>query len=385
MQILVADESRAVRAITRAALQQTRFGADGVRDAGAGDQAVSWIHTRPAGPAVVIADWDLPGMDGIALMDLLEELRVIDEVGVLFCVNPLQVPLAEAAVQRGARGYVVRPFSDDDLRAKVEAVATRDVATRSAPPSDVLRDIVTHVRARQELPSLLSLPSGIISELFAVSTRVHAIAGETLVWPGQQIGSLSFITAGEVEVRPANPEATDVRGAGECFAERAFICGEPARITVKARTAVEIVQVPKVRMVELARRHASLRSFLSMLLTEPVPAAEPDCELTGSLQSLPFADLLQFLNATRKTGLLLLDGEGAQGVLYFSQGEAYDAQAGELTGEAAFFAMSGWAHARFQFRGGESAGRHTLERPTLRLLIDAYAKSEAAMSAALAG
>src|SRR5260221_6199013 len=117
MQILVADESRAVRAITRSALQQTRFGADAVRDAEAGDQVLSWIHTRPAGTSFVIADWNLPGMNGFALMDRLEELRIVDEVGVLFCVNELQVPLAQAAVQRGAAGYIVRPFSDEDLRA----------------------------------------------------------------------------------------------------------------------------------------------------------------------------------------------------------------------------------------------------------------------------
>jgi hypothetical protein len=246
----------------------------------------------------------------------------------------------------------------------------------------VLRDIVTCVRARQELPSLLSLPSTVISELFAVSVRVHTIPGETLVWPGQQVSGLAFITAGEVDVCPSDGGASYVRGTGDCFAERAFVCGEPARVTVKARTTVAIVQVPKVRMVELARRHAAVRSFLSALLREPEPAAAPESELMGSLESLPFSDLLQFLNATRKTGLLLLEGDGVQGVIYFSQGEAHDAQAGELGGEAAFFAMSGWARGRFQFRGGESAGRRTLERPTLRLLMDAYARTAVEESAA---
>ncbi|HLY72873.1 MAG TPA: response regulator, partial [Planctomycetota bacterium] len=166
MQILVADESRAVRAITRSALERTRPGADTIGDAEAGDQLVSWIHMRPAGPAVVIADWDLPGLDGTDLMCRLEELRVVDEVGVLFCVNRNQVPLAEAAVARGALGYMVRPFGDDELLAKLESFSVHESSARSAPPSDVLREIVTSVRARQELPSLLSLPSRVISELF---------------------------------------------------------------------------------------------------------------------------------------------------------------------------------------------------------------------------
>jgi CheY-like chemotaxis protein/CRP-like cAMP-binding protein len=372
MQILLADESRTVRAITRAALQQTRFANESLREAESGDQVMTWIHMRAVGPSLLVIDWDLPGMGGLDLMDRLEELGLLDEIGVLFCVNRAQTSLAQAAVDRGARGYIVRPFSDDDLRGKLDAIAARELATRSSQPSDILKEIVTTVRARQELPSILSLPSSVISELFTGSTRLRHATGETLVWPGQGISSLSFITAGEVDVCPADQEPAYIRGTGDCFAERAFVCGEPSRVTVRARTTVDVLHVPKVRMVELARRHASVRAFLAALLEKPGPAAVEESELTGTLESLPFADLLQFLNATRKTGLLLLEEGAVQGVLYFSRGEVHDAQVGDKTGEEAFFEMSRWARARFDFRAGESAGQRTLERPTLRMLMEAY-------------
>ncbi|HEV3028198.1 MAG TPA: DUF4388 domain-containing protein [Planctomycetota bacterium] len=372
MEILVADESRAVRAMTRAALQQTRFSTGTVREAEAGDQLTTWIHVRPAGSALLVVDWDLPGMDGLALMDALEELRGLDEIAVLFCVNRAQVSLAESAVRRGARGYLVRPFSDEEFRAKLEAIGAQEPASQSSQPSDVLKDILTTVRAREELPSILCLPSAVISELFAVSTRLRHVAGETLVWPGQGISSLFFITAGDVEVSPADGKPCYVRGTGDCFAERAFVCGEPSRIGVRARTTVDILQVPKVRMVDLARRHASVRTFLAALLEKPGPAAAPMSELNGTFESLPFADLLQFLHSASKTGLLLLDEGGVQGVLYFSRGEAHDAQTGEKTGEEAFFEMSKWVRARFEFRSCESAGSRTLNRPTLRMLMEAF-------------
>ncbi|HVR84628.1 MAG TPA: DUF4388 domain-containing protein [Planctomycetota bacterium] len=372
MEILVADDSRAVRAITRAALQQTRFATGTLREVEAGEQLTTWMHVRPAGPALLVVDWDLPGMDGLALMDALEELGALDEIGVLFCINGAQSSLAESAVRRGARGYLVRPFSDEEFRAKLESIGAHDPAPRNTPPSDVLKDIVTTVRARQELPSILCLPSAVISELFAVSTRHRHLAGETLVWPGQGVSSLYFITAGEVEVSPADREAPYVRATGDCYAERAFVCGEPARISVRARTAVDVLQVPKVRMVELARRHASVRAFLAALLEKPGPAVTDPSELNGTLESLPFADLLQFLHGARKTGLLLLEEGGVQGVLYFSRGEAHDAQAGDKTGEGAFFEMSRWARARFEFRSCESAGRRTLDRPTMKMLMEAF-------------
>jgi len=369
MQILVADESKGVRSLTCGILRQTRFAADTVREAEAGDQFTSWVHMRPAGPAIVVADWDLPGMNGSALMDCLEDLSLVEEIGVLFCVNRGQVPLAEEAVRRGARGFVVRPFSEDELRVKLDSAVPVQ-----ATPSDVLREIVTNVRAQEGLPTLLSLPSAVISELFAAATRVHTLAGETLIWPGQQVESLSFITAGEVDVLGAGSTAPDVRGTGDCFAERAFICGEPARVTVVARTAVDIVQVSKVRLVELARRRGSVRTFLGALLERPEQAAVPEIELNGSLESLPFEDLVQFLHSGRKTGLLLVERGDVQGVLYLSQGEAHDAQAAGKFGEDAFFEMSGWTGGRFEFRCCESAGERTLERPTMRLLMDAFAR-----------
>lgn len=379
MQVMLADESRAVRSITRGALQLTRYSGESIVEADGGTALLTWLHTRPAGPAFAVVDWDLPGMNGLALMDVLEELGAVDQLGVLFCVNRSQAPLAETAVRRGARGVIVRPFSDEEFRAQVEAIAAREASTRTSAPSDVLRDIVSTVRARAELPTLLSLPSAVITELFAVSTRVRAAAGETLVWPGQQITDLSFITAGEVEVRPATGAAY-VRGTGDCFAERAFVCGEPVRLRVVAKTAVELVQVPKVRMVELARRHASVRSFLGVILERPTAG---ESLLNGSLESLPFADLIQFLNTTRKTGHLLLEERGVQGILAFKDGEVHDAAFAGLTGEAAFFELAAWSRARFDFRSGEPAGQRTLLQSTMKLLMDAYARSAAAP--ALAG
>jgi len=374
MHVILADESRAVRTMTRAALQQTRLAGDAVREYETGDQVLSWIHMRPAGAAFVIVDWDLPGLDGTSLLDRLEEAGALDDVSVLFCVNRAQVPLAEAAAARGACGYIVRPFSDDELRARIEAIGAKTPAVRTSPPSDVLRDIVTTVRVQQELPSLLSLPSAVIADLFARMTRVRHAAGATIVWPGQGIPALSFITSGEVEILTADGrETAERRGTGDCFAERAFVCGEPARHTVRARTAVDLIQVPKERLVELARRHAAVRSFLTALLSKPAaPAAES--EMSGSLQSLAFADLVQFLHSTRKSGLLVFEGD-VRGAIAFDGGDVIDARVRGLSGEEAFFELSTLTSARFEFRTGEGAATRTIEQPTMRLLMASYARS----------
>ncbi len=365
MQVLLADESRGIRALQRGVLQQTRYAGDPLLEVETGDRLAAWISTRAPGPALIVADWDLPNLDGFGI---LARLGTTNDVALLVCVNRAQIPLAEAAMKRGAKGYVVRPFSDDDLRDKIETLGAALAATRSSEPSDLLRDIVTTVRARQGLPTLMSLPSAVISELFQQATRTRHEAGETLVWPGERIDSLAFITAGQVDAGGA------LRGPGDCYAERAFVCGEPLRVTVQARSAVEVVRVGKERMVELARRHAALRTFLTALIAAPEPV---EAELIGTLASLPFPDLLQFLNASRKTGLLLLEEAGQQGLLTFVAGEVQDARLSGEAGEEAFFKIATWTHAVFEFKAGPASGERTLAQSTMRLLMDADARMNA--------
>jgi CheY-like chemotaxis protein/CRP-like cAMP-binding protein len=351
-------------------LRQTRHAADPLLEIGSGDELAAWVAARKPETAVIVADWDLPGLDGLGILD---RLGGASDVGLLVCVNRAQIPLAEAAVQRGAKGYIVRPFSDEDLRVKIEAIGAALTATRSSEPSDIFRDIVTTVRDRQDLPTLLSLPSALISELFRNSTRTSHAAGETLVWAGERVDTLAFITSGQVEA------GGTLRGPGDCIAERAFVCGQPSRMTLKARSAVDVVRVSKMRMVELARRHAAVRTFLTALIAAPEP--EVDAELTGTLASLPFPDLLQFLNAARKTGVLLLEEAGQQGLLAFVDGEAHDARLNGEAGEEAFFRMAAWTHARFEFKAGPSSGARTLAQSTMKLLMDAYSRMDAGTAA----
>src|SRR6185295_11161755 len=136
------DASKAVRAITRGMLAGSRFDGDLLLEAESPDHVASWLDLRTPGPALIVADWDLPDLDGFALLAELQDAGASGHVSVVFCVNHAQVPMAEEAVRRGACGYVVRPFTAEQLVEKLEAGAA---AARTTPPSDVLRDIVASV------------------------------------------------------------------------------------------------------------------------------------------------------------------------------------------------------------------------------------------------
>jgi CheY-like chemotaxis protein len=373
MNVILAQESRMVRGILGTALGSTRLSAAHPLEAGSTPELLQQLEGIGNEESLVLLDWNLPGLDVPLLLSHLSGRGMLDHVRILLCVNAGQATLAEMAVRRGAGGFLVRPFTDAALAAKVEEIS------RTAPRSGVVRSIVPKVCVHEELPSLFSLPAIVLSLLFARSTRANYRPGSAILSPGDPLASLSFVVGGEIEIQSENGERL-VRGAGECFGERAFVCGEPSRIRVRATTPVEVASITKETVVDLARRHPALQDFLTLLLTRPAPAgaAEGEPEMAGTTASLPFADLLQFLHSTRKSGVLILETEGAAGRIYLERGEVRDARlAGEEPGEPAFARLATLTGSRFEFRKGTPPATPTIERSTMQLLMGCFLPAEA--------
>ena len=373
MNVLLAQGSRVVRNCLRSALRSTRYAAATMLDLDNGGDVLRSLKGGVDPDTLILLDWNLPGLDVPTFLGHLGRHSMLEQISVLLFVNCSQVPLAEQALRQGARGYLTRPFTDAELVAKIEALG----ASRN-PASGVLREVVTTLRGTEDLPSLLSLPSAIIAQIFDGASKLRYEAGTPLLNPGEPVESLPFVTSGEVEIVSAGNAAGRItRGAGECYAERAFICGEPAKLEVRALSAVEVILVPKETMVEVARRHPVLQDFLTLLLTRRSPAeSEGVSEMSGTTGSLSFFDLVQFLHSTRKTGVLLLDNKGTAGTIRFEQGEVCDARTPDQAGEGAFYQLAGWSDARFEFRAGRLAGARSICLTTMKLLMNAYAEAQ---------
>lgn len=373
MNVILAQESRMVRGILRSGLGSTRLAAAHPLEAESTPELLQHLEGIGTEESLILLDWNLPGLDVPLLLSHLSGRGMLGRVRILLFINAGQVTLAEMAVRRGARGFLVRPFTDAALAAKVEEIS------RNATGSGAVRNRVSTVPVHESLPSLFSLPAIVLSLLFARSTRATYKPGATILSPGEALSSLSFVVGGEIELQSESGERL-VRGAGECFGERAFVCGEPSRIRVRATTPVEVASIPKETVVDLARRHPALQEFLARLLARPAAAGtvEGEIEMEGTTTSLPFADLLQFLHSARKTGVLTLESEGAAGRIYLERGEVRDARmAGEEPGEPAFARLASLAGSRFEFRKGMAPAVPTIERSTMQLLMGCFLPSEA--------
>jgi two-component system chemotaxis response regulator CheY len=378
MKVLIADDSRTMRKIYHSILTRAGYAEGEILEAERGEQIVSLLGTPQSGVDLVVADWDLPGMDGLALLGHVAKVRSLGDVGVLFVINAPQRPKAQEAVRLGARGFVVRPFQDEDLRDQIRAAGTTLESQRTKHASGLFRAIALGAREESELPFLVHLPSRVISEVFGRAQYDRHAAGSTILRAGERVTDLYVLTSGEVEVvDPAQPAAPRVIGAGECFAELSLMKGLPSPVTIKARTPVQVARVARAAVEELAARHSELRAYLASRATGASPPAAPrnvsssHIGLSGSLKSLAFADVVQFLQSSGKSGVLSLEEGQDRAEIHFDSGEVRHARTRALEGDKAFYQAALWKQGSFSFDATAGAHAATIRQPTMTLLMEA--------------
>jgi len=113
MKILVVDDSATIRQIVVKSLQA--LGLTEAREAADGRQALAALLHEDFD--VILLDWNMPNLTGI------ETLRALRRAG---CRTPVIMVTTEAeksrvieAIEAGANGYVIKPFSPHQLLEKV--------------------------------------------------------------------------------------------------------------------------------------------------------------------------------------------------------------------------------------------------------------------------
>ena len=125
--LLVEDEVRLSQALVEI-FQKNRYGIDAVYTGPEGLQyAQSGIYD------VVILDIMLPGMDGISILRALREEK--NQVPVLMLTAKDEVQDRVKGLDFGADDYMTKPFSTDELLARVRALSRRK--------TDVKEDVIT--------------------------------------------------------------------------------------------------------------------------------------------------------------------------------------------------------------------------------------------------
>jgi two-component system chemotaxis response regulator CheY len=116
--ILVVDDFSTMRRFIRGILEQ--LGYTEVEEADDGDSALEKL--RGTRFNLVIADWNMPRMNGLDLVRAIRADEGLKTIPVLMVTAEASKENIIEAVKSGASGYVVKPFSSDVLKEKIEKV-----------------------------------------------------------------------------------------------------------------------------------------------------------------------------------------------------------------------------------------------------------------------
>ena len=112
---LVVDDSRAIRMILSRTLRELGYE---VREAGNGSDALAALSADP--PAdLVMADWNMPVMDGLEFVRRLGGTENGKGVPVVMITTEGSESVVVQALSSGARGYIRKPFAPEDVKKSV--------------------------------------------------------------------------------------------------------------------------------------------------------------------------------------------------------------------------------------------------------------------------
>ena len=114
--ILLVDDSRAVRLVGRRIMGT--FGLN-VLEAEDGKQALEVARANPELDAVLL-DWNMPIMDGMEFLKALRAEAREKQPIVVMCTTENDMPQIVQAMQAGATEYIMKPFTEDIVRDKLE-------------------------------------------------------------------------------------------------------------------------------------------------------------------------------------------------------------------------------------------------------------------------
>lgn len=115
--VLVVDDSAAIRKILQRVLRQTGMAIRTIYEAGDGQQALEVLKQQPV--RLVLTDINMPKMDGLQLLRALKEVPEWRSIPVVMITTEGGEAKVAEAVRLGATGYVRKPFTADQIKEKL--------------------------------------------------------------------------------------------------------------------------------------------------------------------------------------------------------------------------------------------------------------------------
>ena len=120
MDVLIVDDSAAIRKILHRVLVQAEIPMGKVHEAGDGAEALEKLKTEKVG--LILSDINMPTMDGIEFLSRLKADNALKAVPILMVTTEGSQARVMQALELGAAGYVRKPFTAEQIKEKLAGI-----------------------------------------------------------------------------------------------------------------------------------------------------------------------------------------------------------------------------------------------------------------------
>ena len=125
MKILIVDDFSTMRRIIKNLLRELGF--NNTHEADDGTTALPMLQNGDYD--FLITDWNMPGMTGLDLLKAVRADPKLKDLPVLMVTAEAKRDQIIEAAQAGVNGYIVKPFTAQTLKEKIEKIFERLAAT----------------------------------------------------------------------------------------------------------------------------------------------------------------------------------------------------------------------------------------------------------------
>ncbi len=116
IKILVVDDFATMRRIIKGTLRQIGF--TNIIEADDGDVALERLKDNKVG--LILADWNMPNMTGFDLLKAVRSDESLNAIPFIMVTAEGQKDNVVEAVKAGVSNYLIKPFTPEDLKEKIE-------------------------------------------------------------------------------------------------------------------------------------------------------------------------------------------------------------------------------------------------------------------------
>ncbi len=373
--ILVADDSQSMRRYLRAALDQVSDTIMTVLEARDGIDALEVLSREPVDLAIV--DWEMPNMDGFDVLRKMKASREWSGIPVVMITGATRSERVIEALQVGAAAFLVKPIRPATIAEQVSTLLRERRTRHGSDETGTSRraPVTLHSGEPARTPLLSQLSPELIEDIRRTARRRLICPGEWIVHHNELVDSFHVIEQGTVELRAwMDAPVREVRQAGDCLAELAFLTGDSARMFAIARTSVTLLTIDRAPFEMLLASQPDLGPVLSRLLAR-VSEQEGEEAWQGLMQGQSATvsegtlfSIVELASRTLRTGVLRFRQSNAQGIMYFRDGDLEHVREEERTGEEAFHRLMGWTTGTITFQPGDHTFKSQGLPPIMTLL-----------------